>query len=41
MSLILGETAAGQPTVQHKLHKSAAELSREDLNALRSQESRA
>ena len=33
--------AAGQPTVQHKLHKSVAEVSREDLQALRSQESRA
>jgi hypothetical protein len=33
--------AAGQPTVQHKLHKPAAEISREDLQALRSEESRA
>jgi hypothetical protein len=33
--------AAGQPTVQHKLHKPTAEVSREDLQALRSEESRA
>ena len=32
--------AAGKPTVQHKLHKPAAEISREDLHALRSQEPR-
>ena len=33
--------AAGRPTVQHKLHQPAAEVSRQDLKALRSEESRA